>query len=292
MQLILLSVTHIMTVLSLLYSTEGLSEGCDDWELSGSDAVCCLKCKPGNRMVKPCGGDPKTLCTPCSNGTYITHLTRQYCSRCRQCWGIQFEVQACTATTDTKCGCKANFRCGDDQCTFCVEECGKGSEPTPKRACRKCPYGTFNDKTHSACKPWSKSCPEGHVLVDKGDAFSDVKCSRIQAPTMESLSSHTQINISEDKVKKQPEDEMTWLLFIGGIGAFVGVFTLSLSLMYIRRKIKGEKEKPTTETLPQEELTIMIVEPDESCSYHQPEQEQGGSSESISTQDSESKLIV
>lgn len=35
----------------------------------------------------------------------------------------------------------------------------------------------------------------------------------------------------------------------------------------------------------------MVVD-QEACSFRHPEQEQGGSSESISTQDSESKLIV
>ncbi len=40
-----------------------------------------------------------------------------------------------------------------------------------------------------------------------------------------------------------------------------------------------------------DESRTMVVE-QEDCSFHHPEQEQGGSSASINTQDSESKLIV
>lgn len=39
-------------------------------------------------------------------------------------------------------------------------------------------------------------------------------------------------------------------------------------------------------------FTVMMVDREEVCSFHQPEQEEGGSSESLSTQCSESKLIV
>lgn len=44
LQLFLCSVLFISTT---LHTTDGITEGCEDWELSGRDEVCCLKCNPG-----------------------------------------------------------------------------------------------------------------------------------------------------------------------------------------------------------------------------------------------------
>lgn len=45
----------------------------------------------------------------------------------------QVQVKPCTASTDSVCGCKEGFRCGDQQCRYCVMECSKGEEPTYTR---------------------------------------------------------------------------------------------------------------------------------------------------------------
>uniref|UniRef100_A0A3Q4H0K1 Tumor necrosis factor receptor superfamily, member 9a n=1 Tax=Neolamprologus brichardi TaxID=32507 RepID=A0A3Q4H0K1_NEOBR len=128
--------------------------GCQQWEINGSD-VCCERCHPGNRLVQECGQTPKELCTPCEPGTYTVHPKRYRCYPCTQCVGAQVLLQACTPTTDTKCGCREGLTCGDESCSFCVTTCEKGFEPTVNRDCRKCPNGTFNDKVHQKCKPWS-----------------------------------------------------------------------------------------------------------------------------------------
>ncbi|XP_035378539.1 tumor necrosis factor receptor superfamily member 9a [Electrophorus electricus] len=323
MQLIIFLLSLFLLISSLLYISEGVAAGCEDWTLHGSKDVCCRKCKPGNRLVTLCGPDPSQFCMPCEPRHYTTEPMSPYCTICTQCTGKlifrrmsfnmttheeplslaiplishayttypQVEVQACTASSDTKCGCRPGLRCGDKQCTFCVDECKIGEEPTPQRVCRKCPEGKFNDQIHSACKPWRKSCPEGQTLEASGNASSDNRCKSVPQP---SASTHrNQIStVSTLHVRIPHKDESTWLQVIGVIFGFSGVFSLFLCLMYLRQKAKEETKEPIAETFPQGELTIMMVERDETCSYHQPEQEQGGSSESISTQDSDSKLIV
>ncbi|XP_062872089.1 tumor necrosis factor receptor superfamily member 9a [Trichomycterus rosablanca] len=270
---------------SLLLSAEEISAGCQDWILGQNRSVCCRRCKPGNRLVMECGPDPEKLCAPCHPNTYTVKPMSMACSRCTQCSDPQFELKACNTSTDTVCGCKPGLRCGDNQCKFCVDECGKGEEPTPKRSCRKCPEGTFNDKIHSSCKPWTKSCPEGQILIAKGDAFSDIKCSRevtTYAPS--------EVNTVELlPVGKKTNDQSIWPLvgIFGGASAFIAVIILSLWLIS-RRTGKSENKTQSKN----QEFTVMMVDHEEPCSFHQPEQEKGGSSESLSTQNSESKLIL
>ncbi|KAK3518837.1 hypothetical protein QTP70_014993 [Hemibagrus guttatus] len=195
------------------------------------------------------------------------------CDQCKP--GAQVQTKPCNASADTVCGCKPGFRCGNQQCAYCVEECAMGQEPTDERDCRKCPDGTFNDKTHSACKPWTKRCPEGEQIIASGNEFSDIQCGKGPAVT---------------------STDTFFYPFIGiftGISALIIIFFLLLWFTYKRTKNKSQSKdlKPATPTQGRE-LTIMMVEHEEACSFHQPEQEQGGSSESINTQDSESKLIV
>uniref|UniRef100_A0A8C7KHJ7 Tumor necrosis factor receptor superfamily, member 9a n=1 Tax=Oncorhynchus kisutch TaxID=8019 RepID=A0A8C7KHJ7_ONCKI len=160
MHLVLRVLCISMLTLCCLSSTGEI--GCKQWTTSaGSPDVCCERCNPGNRLMTRCGPDPEKLCVPCRNETYTTDGTSQSCLRCTQC-GAQFLKAACTKSKDTECDCRAGFRCGDDHCSFCVEECGTGQEPLPirthgklsPRSCRNCPEGTFNDKIHEKCKSW------------------------------------------------------------------------------------------------------------------------------------------
>ncbi|XP_050952022.1 tumor necrosis factor receptor superfamily member 9a isoform X2 [Labeo rohita] len=275
---------RILLILSLVLNcTIGAEVGCEDWDLKGNN-VCCRKCKPGNRLVETCGSYPDELCTPCEPGTYITSLGF-YCLRCTQCIGNQFTLKQCTASSDTVCGCKAGYRCGNDICSFCVDECKVGEQPTKDRSCEKCPEGKFNDKIHSMCKEWRKSCPDGQTLV-KGNATSDSTCTHLTEYYPNTLPSGR---------NRTENEETSWLpVFIAaGMAGLVVLFIIVSVAAYVKAQKKTEK-KPKTDTPDQDrsdESRIMIVE-QEDCSFRHPEQEQGGSSESINTQDSESKLIV
>lgn len=91
------------------------------------------------------------------------------------------------------------------------------------------------------------------------------------------------------------KEQTKWLpVFIAGGMAGLAVLCIIASVVaYVKGQNKTEK-KPKTETADQDrsdESRIMVVE-QEDCSFRHPEQEQGGSSDSINTQDSDSKLIV
>lgn len=89
-------------------------------------------------------------------------------------------------------------------------------------------------------------------------------------------------------------DQINWIPFGIGVGvAVMGTFCIIASVIACVKAWR-KTEKPKTATSDQElsEDSRIIVVEQEACSFHHPEQEQGGSSESISTQDSESKLIV
>ncbi|XP_058265559.1 tumor necrosis factor receptor superfamily member 9a [Hemibagrus wyckioides] len=273
MRLIQPGLCHILLITTVLYTTEAVTSGCQTWNIKG-DKVCCEKCNPGNRLVAQCGLDRSVLCTPCKPNTFTVLPLTPYCHRCTQCIDPQVQEKPCNASADTVCGCKSGFRCGDQECTYCIEECTKGQEPTDERDCRKCPDGTFNDKIHSACKPWTKRCPEGEQIIVHGNEFSDIQCGKGPDATSSDNFFYPLIGI------------------FAAISALIIILFLLLWFAYKRTKNKSQSKdlKPTTPS--QGELTIMMVEHEEACSFHQPEQEQGGSSESINTQDSESKLIV
>ncbi|XP_060794357.1 tumor necrosis factor receptor superfamily member 9a isoform X2 [Neoarius graeffei] len=271
LQLFLCSVLFITTT---LHTTDGITEGCEDWKLSGRDEVCCLKCNPGNRLVEPCGQNIFKLCTPCEPNTYTDVPLPWSCKPCTRCIEPQVQLKPCSADADTVCGCKSGLRCGNQRCEYCVQECRKGQEPTDNRTCRDCPEGTFNDEIHSTCKPWTESCPKGEYIIASGNKFHDIRCSSIPVIT-----------------PSASPDKALYLVIgcLGGSSALVIIFILWLWVIHKRTKNISKDPEPDTPT--HGELTFMIVEHEEACSFHQPEQEQGGSSESINTQDSEQKLI-
>ncbi|XP_026092827.1 tumor necrosis factor receptor superfamily member 4-like isoform X2 [Carassius auratus] len=224
----------------VLNCTIGADTGCDDWTLNGSD-VCCKKCKPGNRLVERCGRDPEHLCTPCEPDTYTTSH-EYYCLRCTQCIGKQFTLKQCTISSDTVCGCKAGYRCGNDKCSFCVTECKEGEEPTEERSCRKCPEGKFNDKIHSVCKEWTKkeNCPDGQTLV-KGNVTSDSMCTHLEVFVTE-----PKPNQKTDLMdKKEPRKWLPVYIAVGMAGFAVLCIIVSV-VAYVKAQNKTEKRKTDT----------------------------------------------
>ncbi|XP_034027508.1 tumor necrosis factor receptor superfamily member 9a [Thalassophryne amazonica] len=260
----------------------GLTErGCRRWTQKGND-VCCDACKTGNRLVKRCGPRPADLCKPCEQDTFTVKALTYECEGCNQCVGAQILLKACTTSTDTVCGCKEGLICGDGSCSFCVKQCGKGEEPAEGRTCRPCPDGTFNDQLHQKCKPWSTKCsnPQDRIVV-KGDAFNDIKCA----------------NISEAKVinppkRGDPEEApivvVIMIVMTVVLSAFITIVVI-LKMIQNRRKTKIPiAETPTIRTPTDDPKTLIAVE----CSFHEAQQEQGSSSESLNSGDSTNQLLM
>ncbi|XP_042347177.1 tumor necrosis factor receptor superfamily member 9-like [Plectropomus leopardus] len=261
-----------------LSSVGETNRGCKSWRPKG-DNVCCDACHPGNRLVKQCGPSPKDLCTPCEPGTFTVNPKNYRCTRCTQCVGAQVFLKACTATSDTKCGCKDGLTCGDGSCSFCVKKCDKGHEPTEDGSCRPCPEGTFNDQSHQTCRPWSTKCPnQDQQIVAKGDAFTDIKC-----------------NASVSSIIAPTKEEWPWVSVFTIVGLITFFITITIAMIVGKKikKTKSNEKTPVTKTpiirTPTDDpRTLIAIE----CSFHEAQQEQGSSSESLDSKDSSEQLIA
>lgn len=253
--------------------------GCMTWKQDGQN-VCCEACHPGNRLVSQCGPKPQDLCKPCEPETYTVEPLHKTCLRCTQCVGAQVLLKECTTTTDTQCGCKEGLTCGNTSCNFCVMKCNKGQEPTENRSCRPCPEGTFSDQIHQKCKPWSTKCPNpGDTMVAKGNATSDIQCVTV-------------------KPSKQPgPSEQAWPLVLSVITSVaLIVFGLTIVIIVVTLKIHQKRKKDKTPkkliirnptATSDDPQTLIAIE----CSFHEAQQEQGSSSESLVSKDSSEQLI-
>ncbi|XP_060930280.1 tumor necrosis factor receptor superfamily member 9a [Limanda limanda] len=251
---------------------------CKTWSQDGN-TFCCHACQPGHRMVNRYGPTLGDLCTPCDSGTFTTDPTKFSCDPCTQCAGAQVNKEVCTPTTDTKCGCKKGLLCGDGSCSFCITKCDKGEEPTKDRSCRPCRNGTFNDQGHQMCKPWTIKCPKpGQYILDQGTTISDITCAEVSVSPVHTLS-------------RPDTTEHTWPLVISvvtslALTSFIIIVILTATMKHVQKRKKTQKavpetmiiRTPTDHPLP---LRVVAVE----CSYHEAEQEEGGSSETLVTRD-------
>ncbi|MEQ2256800.1 hypothetical protein ILYODFUR_027828 [Ilyodon furcidens] len=170
--------------------------GCKKWSPIG-DTFVCNECHPGNYLVKKHGRTPTELCTPCENGTFTEKTDDKECYICRQCVGALVHLKDCTPKSDTQCACKKGLVCGNEKCTYCVDECGKGYEPdSNNRSCRPCPEGTFNDKIHQKCKPFSTRTP-----TDDPRTLIAIECSFHEAQQEQGNS--TESLISKDSSEQE-----------------------------------------------------------------------------------------
>lgn len=258
-------------------SQEQVEKGCMKWRIDESNAnnVCCDICHPGNRLVSECGPSPKDLCTPCEPRKFAVGLKPEKCSPCTQCVGAQVLLKACTPTHDAVCGCKDGLECGDVLCSFCVTACGKGQEPLEDGGCRSCPNGTFNDQIHQRCKPWSTRCQDpNQKIVTAGDAFTDIEC---------------------EDATDVPAWPVVRFLLPGLVLAFI-LIIIVIIIFSVRVKLQQEKqaekvalESPVigTPTDTDDHMTLIAIE----CSFHEAEQEQGSSLDSLVSEDSTKELI-
>lgn len=254
---------------------EQTPKGCKSWTPNGSN-VCCDSCHAGNRLFKKCGPKPQDLCTPCRPNMYTKGPTNYECTRCTQCVGVQILLKECTPSSDTVCGCKEGLLCGNDKCSFCIEECGKGQEPTENRSCRPCPNGTFNDQIHQKCKPWSTKCPNpDDIIMSNGDAITDNKCGP-----------------DTDKTISPKSADETWPLLLTVLTAFVmmllAIILVTAMKISMRRKTPTAVSKPPIIRTPTDDpRTLIAIE----CSFHEAEQEHGSSSESLVSSEASKQLI-
>ncbi|XP_062422054.1 tumor necrosis factor receptor superfamily member 9a isoform X2 [Pungitius pungitius] len=260
--------------------------GCMNLTRTGS-GFCCNGCHPGYRLFKVCGPLPEELCTPCEPGTFSGNPKSNRCARCTQCVGAQVYVQACTATTDTKCGCKEKLTCGDSQCSYCVDKCDKGHEPTNERSCRPCKNGTFNDQVHKKCKPWRTKCPNpDEHIVAQGNALTDTRCA-----------------VTLGSNRPDPTEEAWPFVLSVVISVVLTSFVIMMLIIIISSRSRMMAKKRKEEEVVEKEKTIpgtlIIDSPTDDprtliaieCSFHEAEQEQGSSSESLASDDSSGRLI-
>ncbi|KAJ8400269.1 hypothetical protein AAFF_G00399630 [Aldrovandia affinis] len=266
----------LLLLAAFLGCVDGVQEGCAQWSLSNNDDnICCDLCKQGNHMVKKCGPEAKKLCSPCKEGTYTVDPTQSTCRSCTQCIGVQKVMQACTSSSDTVCDCKAGYRCQDAKCSSCHEECGKGQQPAANLTCQACPPGTFSDRIHSQCVPWSTKCPQpDQKIVKQGTAVSDIICNFVYIVPVD--------------VKGGKE----WMLVaILVITILIVMVIMPPACIFIRRSEK-KKMMMITDKMVQDKLITVSEEvrrlvQQEECT---PQQEQGSSLESVASLDLKVKL--
>ncbi|XP_054908618.1 tumor necrosis factor receptor superfamily, member a [Poeciliopsis prolifica] len=111
--------------------------------------LCCLNCKEGTFVQKPCEGDlEEGTCVSCEHGqTYTEHPNgMNRCLPCTHCRPDERVITPCTTTTDTKCECRPGTFCVPDQaCEVCKRcaRCKAGEEevksctPFSNTVCRK-----------------------------------------------------------------------------------------------------------------------------------------------------------
>ncbi|XP_005801817.1 tumor necrosis factor receptor superfamily member 9-like [Xiphophorus maculatus] len=265
--------------------------GCKKWvpdtQVKGN--IKCVECHPGNRVAQQSGTNPQALCTPCERGTYTLKSLAFECASCTQCIGALVHLKDCTPKSNTQCGCKKGLRCGNAECSFCVDECGKGQEPTKKRDCAPCPKGTFNDQIHQKCKPFSTRCPDPtHIIVFKGNISSDILCEFPQPPTTLPVT-----NPEKPDGNKEHPWPMESFAAIGALMMCLVVFIVLVSAL-IHCNGKKEKAQRTPSKTPivisnpsDEPRTLIAIE----CSFHEAQQEQGNSTESLISKDSEQEFV-
>ncbi|XP_023697259.1 tumor necrosis factor receptor superfamily member 9a isoform X2 [Paramormyrops kingsleyae] len=258
---------HTVTITLVLAAVCTLSNSsCDRWTFAeNSSDVCCEICSEGHYLVKQCGPDPQKLCDPCPTRKYL-NKTNSSCVPCRTCSDPQQVVMhRCTTSSDTVCGCEKGHHCANSECSKCAP-CGEGEELLQDGSCHKCPYGKFKNESLSSCRPWSNSCPQqGCWIMVNGTAVSDSIC--LACP--KGIQCHP-----------VPPKSMMIIIIVAvvffGLGLLPSCFLIGKLHMY-----KQEEKPPGSENEPQ---TLIFR-------LGQPEQEQGGSMGSVSSDDSEKSLL-
>lgn len=213
--------------------------------LSEDSYLCCKKCRPGQRLKQECSASTESVCETCPPGQAIEdwNYSRNCfsCKRCKTTKGLQ-EIQHCTPTTKSKCGCQPGMFCilgfEDPYCEACrkYKQCGAGyGVSVPGKAnsdvtCQRCPDGTFSDTVSYVdhCVPHTKC--QGGVVLRRGNATSDNVCGPVAsteghadtafttASTIMSTTSSPKTPTSNSKVLHEPTDSTPGGLLVSGTG--------------------------------------------------------------------------
>ncbi|XP_029083097.1 tumor necrosis factor receptor superfamily member 9 [Monodon monoceros] len=131
----------------------------------------CSNCSAGTF----CGKNKHELCTPCPSNSFSSTSGQKACDVCRKCEGVFRTKKACSSTSNAECECVSGFYCLGEGCNMCEEDCKQGQELT-KEGCKDCSFGTFNDREHGDCKPWTDCSLDGKSVLVNGTKESDVVC--------------------------------------------------------------------------------------------------------------------
>ncbi|KAG9337665.1 hypothetical protein JZ751_028302 [Albula glossodonta] len=189
-----------------------------------------------------------------------------------------------------------------------VQQCGED----PKELCSPCKAGTYTtDPTLSSCQRCTQctgvqmvkhdctstsdtvcgcingyrcgnaNCPPGHRILFPGTRFQDSICSNISIVIPE-------VNIRPNTKENVPPDNL--IMVIGCLSVIV--FTIGLASFVCKHllKKKDTKKPVIIEKAPTIGEPGRLVQ-QEDCSFCHPQQEQGGSMDSIASQDSKDKLL-
>lgn len=282
------TVCFVMFLWNSLTITAGVQKGCNIHEHGPDNNVCCVECHEGNRLVERCGRNPADLCVPCKNGTFAETKSSRLCRSCNQC-ANPLEVQTpCTLTADTVCRCRTGFVCANEDCSVCSRICEPGQQRVRGR-CEKCPEGMFNNQPNGLCAPWTK-CPPGFVVIQSGTTLTDNKCDISNEITP--IVKRSTPQIIEIHNSKKPEDKDDWGIpaVLTVTGVFIVLVIIAIFCMILRAHANKAPQKQPAVQPPKTPESVRHLPVEEECSFCQPQQEQG-SIESISTQDSLEKLL-
>ncbi|XP_061114326.1 tumor necrosis factor receptor superfamily member 9-like [Conger conger] len=305
MQTAITTVLPALLLIGCLVSCHGGNIGCAIWLPHGEAEVRCQKCRAGNRMVDEHGPDPRKLCVPCEAGNYITEPAKYTCARCTKCTAPQVEKQPCTSSRDAVCGCQEGFFCADATCSRCTTLCGPGTGLTDNRAatCQVCPNGTFNDGKQQKCTPWRTSCPPGYRIATKGTGVSDITCKESNEINENKENKENKENngiITLDvqgpnKGADLPAGADVNVIAVIGCLSLITISAIALVIMAAcRARRRGQEKKTPREEQPTEKPNsdgARWEEQQVDCSLCHPQQEEGGSLSSDSSQGSKDKLL-
>ncbi|XP_077106413.1 tumor necrosis factor receptor superfamily member 9 [Ranitomeya variabilis] len=255
-------------VFQILYLHVVLGNNC--YKTTGS---CCSHCNPGFYLTQKCG-----TCVQCPDGGYADKPNDRFsCKLCNRCEGPFTYISTCTSMRDAVCTCTAGKRCKDEKCSQCTKaQCPAGQQRVGE-SCSNCPPGTFNDGKELKCTPWKNCSAVGGEIIARGNLTSDVVCGAYHTKVTQSSSSATTPSITTKlgNVMRPPSEESNLQIIYIVITSSLGLLLIVICVA-CRQKLM-EKIKQVCQKIPKP--VVKQAEEEDGCSYHYPEEENGGENE-------------